>query len=946
MMERIGYTGVIRTLRMAFLLVLLIHPSYILAQQTVNISGRVTDMSTGEPMAGVNISIPSLFKGTVTNNDGYFFLQVSGVELPVSIRVSMVGYRTVDYEITRTYESGLRIRMTGEDVVTGEVVVTAPVMEVEQKVFREALSVEMMDALSIRETPAHNYYQALAYLKGVDVTTQSLQFLSVNARGFNSTENLRFKQVVDGMDNQAPGFNFPIGNILGLNELDVESMEFLPGPSSVIFGNNALNGILELKGKDPFMNQGLSVMVKPGVADIRPGNDYPFQFYGKPLIDASIRYAKAYGNLGYKFTASFMRGRDWYADDTTNIREGHETDVWDPGHDGLNQYGDEVVAMLAVGENGEMIPVSRTGYKDKYLVDNKVKNLKLGTAVHYKITDKMTAVLSGHYGLATTAYTGDNRIALSNFGIFQAKTELQGDHLLLRAYTTRQYSGDTYDTRFLAMHLNRYAKSDEQWFREYENAYLGKYARFGIIGYDHGVARAVADDIRLVPQTAPFEEVARQLIDSTDFSRGARLVNNSSLYETDGQYLIRGEGMLPDILIGASYRFFDLESEGTIFPDTTGNDITYYEYGSFVELSGKMMKEKLDLAASLRYDRSENFPGVVTPRFSALYSFSEYNNLRFSILTGARFPGTKEQFIRHDLGESYMVGGLREMFTPFNLPGNAFYYETVKRFKQAVDTAMYGTGARVTRNQAIIQNLPLLEGGTVEEGDFTGLKPEKVLSIEMGYKSRVTNSLFFDLIYYYSTYRDFIGYVPLVKPRTSPSVDLFNAASQLDNSSQRDVLYVYSNSHEHISLQGFIFGMKWMMPIGSIFSLNATITDINRNPDDPIVPGFNTPFLKVNLSIANRKLDKMPNNPGFKNVGYNLNWRYQSPVDWESPYASGKIDQFATTDFQLSYTFQKPKSVLKAGVNNFLNILHTTSYGGPQVGIFYYVSYTMEALFD
>ena len=105
--------------------------------------------------------------------------------------------------------------------------------------------------------------------------------------------NFRFVQIVDGMDNQAPGMNFSLGNIAGMSELDVESIEFLPGPSSARHGGNILNGLLIMNSKDPFKFEGLSFYVKPGVSDVKSGSDAPFQFTGKGLFDAGFRYARA-----------------------------------------------------------------------------------------------------------------------------------------------------------------------------------------------------------------------------------------------------------------------------------------------------------------------------------------------------------------------------------------------------------------------------------------------------------------------------------------------------------------------------------------------------------------------------------------------------------------------------------------------------------------------------
>jgi len=323
------------------------------------------------------------------------------------------------------------------------------VVEVEQKSIKEAVSMEVVDALSVKETPSANFYESLATLKGVDVATQSMQFMTVNARGFNSTENMRFVQIVDGMDNQAPGMNFAIGNIAGLNELDVDEMEFLPGPSNTRYGGNALNGILLPKSKDPFQYPGFGFYVKPGLSDIKAGSDYPFQVSAKPIIDLGARWAKVFGKrFAIKVTGAFMQGKDWYADDTTNIRPGSVHWEYDPGHDALNKYGDEIIKTLPVGENGEDIIVSRSGYRDKYLINNRVKNIKVGGAMYYKITPNLTASVLGKYSLTTTAYTGDNRISLTDFGILQGKAELQGKHLLLRAYTVKQQTGQTYDALF------------------------------------------------------------------------------------------------------------------------------------------------------------------------------------------------------------------------------------------------------------------------------------------------------------------------------------------------------------------------------------------------------------------------------------------------------------------------------------------------------------------
>lgn len=936
-----------RRLRNVFLSAIFILNSFFLTgQDNVQVSGRVLDIETGKPLIGVNVIVKGKPMGTVTDSRGYFYLKVK-VELPVVLRFSMIGYRAQELTVEENTKSGLRIKMPGEMYIGEEIIISAPVIEVEQKTMREKVSIEMIDALSIRESPAANYFEAISNLKGVDITTQSMQFITINARGFNSTNNIRFAQFVDGIDNQAPGMNISVGNIAGLSELDVESIEFLPGPSSVEYGANALNGILLMKSKDPFIHQGLSMYLKPGVSDVEAGSDYPFQFLGKPLIDAGVRYAKAVNdNFAFKINASMMKGEDWYADDTTNIRPGNIHWEYDPGHDALNKYGDEVTQEMPIGENNQNIIVTRTGYIDKVLVDNNVKSYKLSGTLHYRLGEKTTAILHGNWGNATTVYTGDNRIALSGFNIYQGKAEIIGNNFMIRGYGTKQQSGDTYDTRYLAYNLNRQYSSDKQWFFDYYNAYAGNLRRFGVRSGDHRLARAFADRNRLEPGTTAFAGEKERLIKSTDFTDGARLINHSGLMHFEGKYNFKEWIPWADFEIGSNYRFYDLVSKGSIFPDTANNDITFYEYGGYFTASENFLDEGLFVTASVRYDKSENFTGHISPRISALYIFRKKHNFRASFLTGYRNPAAKEQFMNKDIGPARLLGGLNELVSPYNLPMNGIFRKKVYAFNDAVDADLYSLYNPYNSDQAILKNMGILTEGIVEEKDIGNLGPEKVVSYEFGYKSKLFDKLFVDAVYYRSTYENFIGYTEIVKPRTSPEIDLFIAATQVNNFTQNEVFYIYSNSHEKVTIQGVSAGLKYLFPIGAVISANATWSNIRTGIDDPIVPGFNTPVFKSNVSVSNRRLDQLENNPGFKNVGFNVVWRWQSGIDWESPFASGYLKPVSTFDVQVSVHFDSPQSTLKMGVSNFFDILYTNSFGGTQVGSFYYVSYTINNLLN
>ena len=144
----------------------------------------------------------------------------------------------------------------------------------------------------------------------MDITTNSINFQVVNTRGFGNTGNTRFVQLVDGMDTQAPGLNFPVGNLNGPSELDIESLELISGASSALYGPNAVNGILLINSKNAFEYQGLSAYAKSGVNHIGGPRSQP-----APLFDASLRYAKAFNNkFAFKVNGSYSQAIDWYGD--------------------------------------------------------------------------------------------------------------------------------------------------------------------------------------------------------------------------------------------------------------------------------------------------------------------------------------------------------------------------------------------------------------------------------------------------------------------------------------------------------------------------------------------------------------------------------------------------------------------------------------------------------
>ena len=217
---------------------------------------------------------------------------------------------------------------------------------VEERVIDAPISIEKIDAIGIQQAAAPTFYDAIANLKGVDFSSQSLTFKSVNMRGFSSNGNLRFVQQIDGIDNQAPGLNFPVGNVVGISDLDLESAELIPGVASALYGPNAINGILLMNSKSPFEYPGFSAMVKTGVNHINEVDD-DMSLYQ----DYSARFAKSFNDrIAFKLTASYLRAQDFVATDRRDtgpatfgaIERGATTRGDNRVYNGLNVYGNLV----------------------------------------------------------------------------------------------------------------------------------------------------------------------------------------------------------------------------------------------------------------------------------------------------------------------------------------------------------------------------------------------------------------------------------------------------------------------------------------------------------------------------------------------------------------------------------------------------------------------------
>jgi outer membrane receptor protein involved in Fe transport len=946
------------------------------AQSASAITGTVKNSNSSESLAAVSVTVKGGNAGTFTDDKGNFKLSLSQ-KLPLTLVFSSVGFESKEVVVDAN-TGKIAVALKPSYVLGSDVVVSAS--RVAERILESPVSIERVSSAQIKAAPAASYYDILANLKGVDVVAASLTFKSISTRGFSGSGNTRLNQLIDGMDNQAPGLNFSVGTMVGLTELDVDNMELLPGASSALYGAGGMNGTVLINSKNPFKYQGLSFQIKQGVNHVdnyqRPQAAYK---------DYTVRWASKIGDRwAYKVSAEYTEAQDWLANNTANYSRTTGTANGqvipgyrgiDPNYDGVNVYGDETTSALSSvygsvkagvigaltaayggnatiangafaqlygaaqvgpysgslanysaflkGANAALAPyapflygdakgmftgvnVSRTGYNEADILDPVAKNTKVSGSIHYKVNDKTEASFSAYTGSGNTVYTGSDRYSLNGLTMSQYKFELKSKNWYARAYKTVEDAGNSYNATITTRLFNEAWKPSTTWYPTYTAAYV-QYKDAGLDANGaHAAARAVADAGRPtgnIGSTELFKSIAGIPISQG----GGRFLDKSVLNVIEAQYnLTEALGLAKydaDLLVGGSIKGYVLNSQGTLFADTT-HRIYINENGTYAQLSKRFFGDILKVSVSGRYDKNDNFAGRFTPRASAVIKIAEDNNIRVSYQEAYRFPTTQNQWINLLVGGgTRLMGGLPQL-------RNYYHFDT---------NPVYSLSS-------------VLAGAPVQQ-NFSEFKPESMSSFELGYKTLINKKLLVDFYAYAGKYTNFISGVTVLQSRNAANPQLADLAS----ASTRIAYSISTNAPGDVYTSGWGLSADYLLPNNFSFSSSIYTDEIGNLPSG-FISYFNTPLFRANFAL---------NNSGFlfKNrLGFGANLHYQDDFVYEGTFAVGKVASFNTIDAVLTYKVPSIKSMIKVGGTNILNHYYQTAYGSPSIGGLYYVSFAYNIL--
>lgn len=291
------------------------HVQHLLQQKIVK--GKVLD-DKGEPVIGASVAVKGSRKGTITNIDGEFTLEVP---LNCTLRVSYIGYDAKEFSITPATKE-LNVRLQENNSSLSELVVVGYGVQRKSDLTGSVASVKANDVL--KTVPTGNISDALqGRMAGVSVLSGSgdpSADNTIRVRGINSISGETGPLIViDG---------FIGGSLKTLNPADIQSIEVLKDASATaVYGSRGANGVILVTTKTPDENRmtvSFNAFANFKTVDKYPDVLSPYEYaqlanaYGKEYNESQGKAAVQYydekqlqafkdGTAGYDYIHNIFR---------------------------------------------------------------------------------------------------------------------------------------------------------------------------------------------------------------------------------------------------------------------------------------------------------------------------------------------------------------------------------------------------------------------------------------------------------------------------------------------------------------------------------------------------------------------------------------------------------------------------------------------------------------
>ena len=206
------------------------------------IKGKVTDVNN-EPLIGASVFLPELNKGTITNQAGEYLIS----NIPngkIKIQFSFVGYNTEMKTIDITQpENKVNTTLTIAIIQSQEVVITGGYVSSQHE---NAVKIDVLKNKDIALSGTPNFMESLTKVPGVDMITKGQGVSKPVIRGLSMNDVLVMNNGV-----RIENYQFSENHPLGIDDNDVERVEIIKGPASLLYGSDAIGGVINFIKEKP-----------------------------------------------------------------------------------------------------------------------------------------------------------------------------------------------------------------------------------------------------------------------------------------------------------------------------------------------------------------------------------------------------------------------------------------------------------------------------------------------------------------------------------------------------------------------------------------------------------------------------------------------------------------------------------------------------------------------
>ena len=208
------------------------------------INGKITNKETKEIMVGVSVYIPELQKGVFSDENGKYILE----NIPkgeFTIQYSFIGYKTISkkFNIAKDNNKTINIELASTYIYTPEVVVSALGYSSQHD---NAIKVEVIKAKGLNNSSSINIMDKLELIPGVQMITRGPGISSPNIRGLSLTNILVLNNGFR-MNNYQFSENHPYL----VSNYGIDKVEVIKGPASLLYGSDAIGGVLNFISEKP-----------------------------------------------------------------------------------------------------------------------------------------------------------------------------------------------------------------------------------------------------------------------------------------------------------------------------------------------------------------------------------------------------------------------------------------------------------------------------------------------------------------------------------------------------------------------------------------------------------------------------------------------------------------------------------------------------------------------